>query len=76
MVWIDISTQRLPGDLVNRRARKVAVDPPKFLFHVNDVELAHFSYQRYLENQIRASYPFTGTPIQLEFRESEDRHRE
>jgi GTP-binding protein len=59
-----------------RYASQVAVDPPKFLFHVNDVELAHFSYQRYLENQIRANYPFTGTPIQLEFRESKDRHRE
>jgi GTP-binding protein len=57
-----------------RYASQVAVDPPKFLFHVNDPELAHFSYQRYLENQIRAMYPFIGTPLAMEFRaSSEDR---
>ncbi len=53
-----------------RYASQVAVDPPKFVFHVNDVELAHFSYQRYLENQIRDAYPFVGTPILLDFRPS------
>ena len=53
-----------------RYASQVALDPPKFLFHVNDVDLVHFSYQRYLENQIRAVYPFTGTPIEMEFRAS------
>lgn len=58
-----------------RYTSQVAVDPPKFLFHVNDAELAHFSYQRYLENQIRANYPFIGTPLLLEFRESKDRHQ-
>jgi GTP-binding protein len=47
---------------------QVAVDPPTFVFHVNDPELLHFSYERYLENQIRAQYPFTGTPIRLSFR--------
>jgi GTPase len=58
-----------------RYASQVAVDPPKFLFHVNDPELVHFSYQRYLENQIRAVYPFTGTPLLMRFRRgSEDRH--
>ncbi len=58
-----------------RYASQVAVDPPKFLFHVNNPELVHFSYERYLENQIRAAYPFTGTPILLSFRRSsEDRH--
>jgi GTPase len=57
-----------------RYAAQVAVDPPKFLFHVNDIELAHFSYQRYLENQIRDAYPFVGTPLEIEFRpSSEDR---
>ncbi len=57
-----------------RYASQVTVDPPKFLFHVNDVELAHFSYQRYLENRIREAYPFPGTPLILEFRpSSEDR---
>lgn len=47
---------------------QVRTDPPTFLFHVNDPKLVHFSYMRYLENQIRAAYPFTGTPIRLSFR--------
>ncbi len=58
-----------------RYASQVAVDPPRFLFHVNDVELVHFSYQRYLENRIRAVYPFTGTPIEMAFRPSSERER-
>jgi GTP-binding protein len=57
-----------------RYASQVAVDPPKFVFHVNDTELVHFSYQRYLENQIREVYPFSATPILMDFRRSsEDR---
>jgi GTP-binding protein len=44
------------------------VDPPTFVFHVNDPKLLHFSYSRYLENQIRAVYPFTGTPLRLSYR--------
>ena len=50
-----------------------AVDPPTFVFFVNDPRIAHFSYQRYLENQIRERFPFTGTPLVLRFRpRSED----
>jgi GTP-binding protein len=49
-------------------ASQVAVDPPAFVFHVNDPDLLHFSYARYLENQIRAAYPYTGTPLRLSFR--------
>jgi GTP-binding protein len=48
---------------------QVAVAPPLFLFHVNDPSLVHFTYRRYLENQIREAYPFEGTPIRLSFRE-------
>ena len=43
-------------------------DPPTFVFFVNDHKLVHFSYQRYLENQIRAKYEFLGTPLHLIFR--------
>lgn len=50
---------------------QVKVDPPMFLFHVNDPKLLHLSYERYLENSIRAEYPFTGTPIRLSFRSRE-----
>jgi GTP-binding protein len=58
-----------------RYASQVAVDPPKFLFHVNDISLVHFSYERYLENQIRLVYSFTGTPILMSFRASKDERR-
>ena len=44
------------------------VAPPTFIVFVNDRELVHFSYARFLENRIRAVYPFTGTPIRLIFR--------
>jgi GTPase len=52
-------------------ATQVGVEPPVFLFHVNDKKLVHFSYRRYLENQIRAEHPFEGTPIRLSFRPRE-----
>lgn len=48
---------------------QVRVNPPTFLFHVNDPELVHFSYERFLENQIRETYSFMGTPIRMSFRE-------
>jgi GTP-binding protein len=44
---------------------QVRSDPPTFMLYVNDPQLAHFSYLRYLENQIRKEYPFIGTPIRL-----------
>ena len=49
-------------------ASQVDTDPPTFLFHVNDPELIHFTYRRFLENQIRERYSFLGTPIRLSFR--------
>lgn len=49
-------------------ATQVAVNPPVFLFHVNDTRLVHFTYKRFLENQLRAEFPFEGTPIRLSFR--------
>jgi len=47
---------------------QVRSDPPTFLIYCNDPKLAHFSYVRYLENQIRKVYPFSGTPIRLVFK--------
>lgn len=44
---------------------QVAVNPPTFVAFVNDVELMHFSYERFLENQLRQSFYFEGTPIKL-----------
>lgn len=46
-------------------ATQVSVKPPTFVIFVNDPELMHFSYERYLENQLRKSFGFEGTPIRL-----------
>jgi GTP-binding protein len=47
---------------------QVGNDPPTFVIFVNDPDLVHFSYERYLQNRIREHFPFTGTPIRLLFR--------
>lgn len=49
-------------------ATQVAVKPPQFVFFVNDINTVHFSYERYLENQIRAHFGFEGTPIKISYR--------
>ncbi|MGD1995602.1 MAG: ribosome biogenesis GTPase Der [Anaerolineae bacterium] len=49
-------------------ASQPEVAPPTFVLHVNDSNLVHFSYERYLENRIREHYPFVGTPLRLLFR--------
>lgn len=48
---------------------QIGVKPPTFALFLNDKELAHFSYMRYIENQIRANFNFEGTPIVIELRE-------
>jgi len=50
-------------------ATQVGVKPPLFSFQINDRELMHFSYSRYLENKIRDSFGFEGTSIKFVFRE-------
>lgn len=50
-------------------ATQVSVKPTKFLLFVNQTRLFHFSYIRYLENQLREAYGFAGVPIQIELRE-------
>ncbi|UUX34540.1 ribosome biogenesis GTPase Der [Fundicoccus culcitae] len=50
---------------------QVAVNPPTFVVFVNDKELMHFSYERFLENQLRQSFYFEGTPLRLIVRERE-----
>lgn len=44
---------------------QVRTDPPTFMIYCNNPKLAHFTYRRFLENQIRKEFPFTGTPIRL-----------
>jgi GTP-binding protein len=47
---------------------QTGINPPTFTFNVNDPTLLHFSYQRYLENQLRAAFGFAGTPVKLDFK--------
>ena len=50
-------------------ATQASVRPPTFVLFVNNAELAHYSYIRYLENQLRAKFGFEGTPIKFIIRE-------
>jgi len=49
-------------------ATQAEVNPPTFVFFVNDSRLIHFSYQRYLENRLRQAFGFAGTPLRLVFK--------
>ncbi len=49
-------------------ATQADINPPTFVFFVNDARLVHFSYRRYLENRLRQSFGFTGTPLNLVFK--------
>ena len=74
------SLQQPPSDK-GRRLRiyyvtQVSVKPPTFIFFVNDRELFHFSYQRYLENKLREAYGFAGTPIHFIIRERKDKEQD
>ena len=50
------------------RVRQVGINPPTFLFTVNDPRLIHYTYKRYLENRIRAAFRFDSTHLRLVFR--------
>ena len=52
---------------------QAATKPPTFVTFVNRKELFHFSYQRYLENQIRETFGLEGTPIRIKIRERGDK---
>ena len=52
---------------------QVAVKPPSFVIFVNDKELMHFSYLRYLENKIREAFGFEGTPLKFYIRERSEK---
>ena len=66
-----------PPTVANKRLKifyvtQVDTKPPTFVFFVNSPNLLHFSYQRYLENQLRNSFEFNGTGIKLIFRERKE----
>lgn len=53
-------------------ATQVSTKPPTFVFFVNDTEIVHFSYERYLENQIRARFGLEGTPVRFIYRSRDE----
>jgi GTPase len=54
---------------------QTGTEPPSFVFFVNDRQIVHFGYKRYLENQIRKRYKFEGTPLRLYFRDHREQER-
>ena len=68
-----VALQQPPSDKGKRLkifyATQVAVKPPTFVLFVNDKQLMHFSYTRYLENRIRDTFGFIGTPLKFFIRE-------
>ena len=52
---------------------QVGVKPPHFVIFCNDAQLFHFSYQRYIENQIRATFGLNGTPVRITIRQKGDK---
>ncbi|MCH5256535.1 MAG: ribosome biogenesis GTPase Der [Lachnospiraceae bacterium] len=71
-----VAMQQPPSDK-GKRLRlyyitQVSVKPPTFVIFVNDKELMHFSYTRYIENQIREAFGFRGTPLKFIIRERKE----
>lgn len=52
---------------------QTGIKPPTFVFFVNDPEALHFSYARYIENQLRESFDFQGTGIKIEYRQRKEK---
>ena len=52
---------------------QVSIKPPTFVIFINDKELTHFSYTRYIENQIREVFGLEGTPVRFVIRERESK---
>ncbi|MBE5957853.1 MAG: ribosome biogenesis GTPase Der [Lachnospiraceae bacterium] len=71
-----VALQQPPSDKGKRLKlyyiTQVAVKPPTFVIFVNDKELMHFSYTRYIENKIRECFGFRGTPLKFIIRERKD----
>ena len=77
-ILADATTALQPPFTSGRRlkiyyATQQSVCPPTFVFFVNNEELMHFAYQRYLENQFRKSFGFEGTPIRFILREKKQK---
>jgi GTP-binding protein len=80
--WLRDTTQRRPPATVRGKqsrffyATQVQIEPPTFVLFANGAEQVHFSYRRYLENQLRAAFGFHGTPLRLIIREREREEHE
>lgn len=74
-----VAMQQPPSDKGKRLKlyymTQVSVKPPTFVIFVNDKELMHFSYQRYLENKIREAFGFRGTSLKFFVRERKEKER-
>ena len=72
-----VAMQQPPSDKGKRLriyyVTQVAVRPPTFVIFVNDKELMHFSYTRYLENKIREAFGFRGTALKFIIRERKEK---
>ena len=72
-----VAMQQPPSDKGKRLKlyyiTQVAVKPPTFVIFVNDKELMHFSYTRYLENKIREAFGFRGTSLKFFIRERKEK---
>jgi len=72
---VTTATERTPPPMVRGRrpklfyATQAAIAPPTFVFFASDAAAVHFSYRRYLENRLRETFGFDGTPIRLVFRD-------
>jgi GTP-binding protein len=71
-----VAMQQPPSDKGKRLKifymTQVSVKPPTFVIFVNDKELMHFSYTRYIENRIRDAFGFKGTPLKFIVRERKE----
>ena len=72
-----VAMQQPPSDKGKRLKlfyiTEVSVKPPTFVIFVNDKELMHFSYTRYIENRIREAFGFKGTPLRFIIRERKEK---
>ncbi len=69
----EVTYRHLPANTSFTKAKffsleQTGINPPTFLFHISDAKALHFSYRRYLENELRKKYGFIGTSIKLIFK--------
>ena len=63
--WVQLRVKDQTDAEILDYATQAAVKPPTFILFVNDPELMHFSYERYIENKIRDAFVFEGTPVRI-----------